>query len=69
MEPRFRKSSYSNLSCVEVALLDTGHVAVRDSKNTTQPPHLFTAGEWDAFLAGVRDGEFDRTTLGSDAAG
>ncbi|MFE9328023.1 DUF397 domain-containing protein [Nocardia sp. NPDC052278] len=45
--------------CVEVAFLDTGIVGVRDSKNPTGPALVFAPGEWDAFTAGVRDGEFD----------
>nr|MDT0663688.1 DUF397 domain-containing protein [Micromonospora sp. DSM 115978] len=57
----WRKSSYSNGRggmCVEAA--QVGHdIAVRDSKNPTGPVLVFTRGEWDAFLAGARDGEFD----------
>ena len=57
----WRKSSLSATNgCVEVAL-DTAEVAVRDSKDRSGPVLLFTAHEWDAFLAGVRDGEFDRS--------
>ncbi|WP_199515960.1 DUF397 domain-containing protein [Nucisporomicrobium flavum] len=59
----FRKSSYSNgnggSNCVEVALQGAGGVAVRDSKNPHDATLLFTAAEWDAFVAGVKDGEFD----------
>ncbi|CAO5227744.1 DUF397 domain-containing protein [Frankia sp. AgKG'84/4] len=61
-ELAWRRSSYSNGAggmCVEVAPLGAG-IAVRDSKNPTGPVLAFTAGEWDAFLAGARDGEFDR---------
>ncbi|MEV6554534.1 DUF397 domain-containing protein [Nocardia sp. NPDC051756] len=46
--------------CVEVAHLDAGMVGVRDSKNPTGPALVFTPSEWDAFTAGVADGEFDR---------
>ena len=46
--------------CVEAAHLDNGHVGVRDSKNPTGPALIFTPGEWDTFLAGTKDGEFDR---------
>ncbi|MEU0499947.1 DUF397 domain-containing protein [Nocardia sp. NPDC005998] len=46
--------------CVEVAHLDGGMVGMRDSKNPTGPALIFTASEWDAFTAGVNDGEFDR---------
>ncbi|MEU4561009.1 DUF397 domain-containing protein [Actinoplanes sp. NPDC023936] len=58
----WRKSSRSNgcggNNCVEVAEL-TGQVAVRDSKDRQGPVLIFTSAEWQAFLAGVRDGEFD----------
>jgi hypothetical protein len=55
------KSSYSfaNGNCVEVANLTGGHVGVRDSKNIPGPVLRFTPDEWNAFLGGVRDGEFD----------
>ena len=55
----WRTSSYSGLSdCVEVCFLDDG-VAVRDSKGRRAAVLTFTLPEWNAFLAGVRDGEFD----------
>jgi len=44
--------------CVEVAFVD-GAIAVRDSKNPTGATLLFTAAEWDAFVEGAKDGEFD----------
>ncbi|MBF6323167.1 DUF397 domain-containing protein [Nocardia cyriacigeorgica] len=47
-------------ACVEVAHLDGGLVGVRDSKNPSGPALVFTPSEWDAFLAGATDGEFDR---------
>jgi hypothetical protein len=56
----WRKSSLSTTNgCVEVAFVDDG-VALRDSKHQGRGPVLeFTALEWQAFLAGVRLGEFD----------
>ncbi|MEV4130395.1 DUF397 domain-containing protein [Nocardia sp. NPDC049707] len=59
---RWFKSSRSSGSqdCVEVAFVDSGMVGVRDSKNPAGPALVFTPSEWDAFTAGVHDGEFDR---------
>ncbi len=52
-----RSGPYSD-NRVEVAFVD-GVIAVRDSKNPTGPVLLFTQGEWDAFVEGAKDGEFD----------
>jgi hypothetical protein len=52
--------SYGNGNCVEVAGLSGDVIMVRDSKNAKGPVLGFTAGEWDAFVGGVRNGEFDR---------
>ncbi|WP_280274089.1 DUF397 domain-containing protein [Nocardia wallacei] len=59
-QARWFKSTRSTGSkdCVEVAFLDAGLVGVRDSKNTSGPALVFAPGEWDAFTAGVRGGEF-----------
>ncbi len=45
-------------NCVAVASFPDGVVAVRDSNDPTRSALVFTAGEWAAFTAGVRDGEF-----------
>lgn len=60
---RWFKSSRSGggKDCVEVAFTANGHVGVRDSKNPSGPALVFTAGEWDAFTAGVLNGEFNRS--------
>ena len=56
----YTKSSHSGAgSCVEVQLLADGMIGVRDSKDLSQLPLVFTPPEWRAFLAGVRGGEFD----------
>jgi prepilin-type processing-associated H-X9-DG protein len=56
---QWRKSTRSAYNgCVEVAFVD-GHVAVRDSKDRQGPVLLFSAAEWQAFIGGTRDGEFD----------
>ncbi|WP_327147940.1 DUF397 domain-containing protein [Nocardia sp. NBC_01329] len=52
--------SSANQDCVEAAHLTGGLVGVRDSKNRTGPALVFTPGEWDAFIAGAKAGEFDR---------
>jgi hypothetical protein len=58
----WRKSSYSgnqsNGGCVEVAALPGGGVAVRDTKDRDRAPHRHSGAAWQAFLAGVRAGEF-----------
>jgi hypothetical protein len=46
--------------CVEVAFIDGGRVAIRDSKNEQGPVLEFGSLEWDAFVQGVRDGQFNR---------
>ena len=57
------KSSYSDGndgSCVEVAFLPTGGVALRDTKDRTRTPLHHTAAAWAAFLTATRAGEFGR---------
>ncbi|WP_440063662.1 DUF397 domain-containing protein [Streptosporangium sp. OZ121] len=57
----WQKSSCSGSGdhCVEVAALPGGGQAVRDSKNPTGPVLRFTPGQWNTFVSGVKDGEFD----------
>ena len=52
--------SLANGNCVEVAGLSGGSVGVRSSRDPEGPVLEFTQAEWEAFLAGVRLGEFDR---------
>jgi hypothetical protein len=56
----YRKSSYSTAkgTCVEVATT-ADVIAVRDSKDPTAPSLLFNYHEWQAFIKGVKAGEFD----------
>jgi len=56
----WRKSSYSSPSgnCVEAAFMTDSGVAVRNSRFPDGPALLFTDAEWDAFLRGVKAGDF-----------
>lgn len=59
--PQWQRSSFcATNACVEVDFGPDGIVRVRDSKPPWKPVLTFSAGEWDAFIAGVRNGEFDR---------
>lgn len=63
----WRKSSHSNgqANCVEIAVIPTGEVAgdcvfaVRHSKVLHGPKLVFTRAEWEAFIDGAKEGEFD----------
>lgn len=58
----WRKSSLSSGgdNCVEVGFGEDGAIGVRDTKQNGEGPVLvFTPSEWEAFLGGVRGGEFD----------
>ncbi|WP_233159291.1 DUF397 domain-containing protein [Pseudonocardia sp. MH-G8] len=58
--PRFRISSFSGgENCVEVARLEDSSVVVRHSRSATAGSLVFTGEEWVAFVAGVKNGEFD----------
>jgi hypothetical protein len=54
---RSSRSAEDEGPTVEVAFVGD-QIAVRDSTDP-EAVLLFTQGEWDAFLAGVNDGEFD----------
>ena len=58
----WRKSSYSGGNggnCVEVARNLPGVVAVRDSKDPEGPALTFSPAGWDAFVQGIKQGDFD----------
>ncbi|RCV50135.1 DUF397 domain-containing protein [Marinitenerispora sediminis] len=70
-----RQSGNNGGHCVEVSALPGRDVTVenkagedavfvvRDSKNRDRAPLVFTRAEWDAFVAGVKNGEFDSAAL------
>jgi uncharacterized protein DUF397 len=57
----WRTSSFSgnNGTCVEVAALPDGRIAVRNSNQPEQGVVLFTRAEMEAWIHGVKAGEFD----------
>lgn len=60
----WRTSSFSgnNGTCVEVAALPDGHIAVRNSNHPDEGMVLFTHAEMKAWVRGVKAGEFDDLT-------
>ena len=55
----FKSSASSAAGCVEIAHLPDGGVAVRDTKDRSKTPHVFNRHEWECFLIGAKNGEFD----------
>lgn len=60
----WRTSSFSgnNGTCVEVASLPDGHIAVRNSNRPHDGVVLFSRAEMNAWISGVKAGEFDDLT-------
>ncbi|MDS1271979.1 DUF397 domain-containing protein [Lipingzhangella sp. LS1_29] len=57
----WQKSRRSNSrgNCVELAKLDDGSVAMRNSRFPDGPALVYTAAEVDALIRGAKDGDFD----------
>jgi hypothetical protein len=60
-EARWRKSRRSSAqgNCVETARLPGDQVAVRNSRHPQGPALIFSQAEVRAFVADVKDGDFD----------
>lgn len=59
MDQEWTISSYSDsASCVEVRQTADG-IETRNSNDRNGPVVTYTPAEWDAFIKGVRNGEFD----------
>jgi hypothetical protein len=57
--PYVTSSFCAHGNCVAVAPLSNGGRAVRDTKTSDGPTLEFSAAEWAAFVAGVKNDEFD----------
>jgi hypothetical protein len=55
------RSTNGGGNCVEAGPLNdgTGRVALRHSEHPSGPVIIYTRAEWDAFVAGAKDNEFD----------
>jgi hypothetical protein len=51
-------ASESANGCLEVAFLDDGRVALRDTEDPTNPPFVVTRHVWACFLDRATRGEF-----------
>lgn len=62
--PAWRRSEFcGSQACVEVAKPAADVLLVRDAKNPQGPVLSFDRAEWDAFVEGVRAGNFDYDSL------
>lgn len=57
---KWQTASSGASTCVEIAFLEQGIVAIRDSKNPDKAAQLFDDAEYDAFVAGIMRGELRR---------
>ena len=51
--------SFANGNCVEIASLPDGQIGVRNSRDAEGAVLRFTSDEWQAFIGGAHNGEFD----------
>jgi hypothetical protein len=53
------RMSTANGDCVELAVLPTGQLAIRNSRDPEGPALIFTRSEISSFLDGAKSSEFD----------
>jgi hypothetical protein len=53
-------ASFANGNCVQVSWLPSGNVAVSNSRSPEEGILVFRLEEWEAFIQGAKNGEFDR---------
>ncbi|MFI6496858.1 DUF397 domain-containing protein [Nonomuraea typhae] len=53
---------------VEFGRLVDGNIALRDGKDQGGPVLVYSPAEWDAFVEGVKAGEFDLSALAAHIA-
>ncbi|MFC5830343.1 DUF397 domain-containing protein [Nonomuraea insulae] len=53
------KSGSNGGDCLEVAVLSGGRVGIRDTEAPEKAPFVVRSAVWDAFVDGVKKGEFD----------
>lgn len=55
------KSQHSQVTdCVEIARLDDGSIAMRNSRFPAGPALIYTQGEINAMILGAKSGDFDQ---------
>ena len=64
-----RLPSFANGNCREVADLSGGEIGVRDSREAAGAVFPFPSDRWHAFLSGVKNNGFDRSSVREGARG
>jgi hypothetical protein len=57
----YRRSSFCSASGCVTVRQDGDMFFIRDSCSPLDEPQVYTRDEWEAFIAGVKAGEFDPT--------
>lgn len=61
----YRTSSFCNYGeCIAVGVSASGSIAIKDTKASGHKALLFTSEEWQAFVKGIKNGDFDQLSHG-----